>query len=371
MKYFYETYEECRTVFRNQLVKVRQIWNAAELKSYEIGKGLTIDVIHAPALIRPEKLLILTAGEHGLEGYTGAALLNYFFEHFLDRFSADDTGLLLVHGINPYGMKFRRKTNERNIDINRNFIVDWGTFDPSVNKDYTKAMPFFQPDREYGLALMENIRLLAGFLKTVKSMGASGIERAITLGQYEQENGLYFGGHGYEPSTKCMIKLYETIPEPYQRVIHLDLHTGYGAANTMSIVNSKYEKRSSEELKTAFGYPDVVKTDADEFYEIQGDMIDFLYQLFERKFKDKHLYSTTFEFGTLGNTTLSALKTLKAIISENQLFFKGASSVKNRKRIEADFSMLYAPMDPAWRENALQKFDEAAVGILRAEGFID
>ena len=373
-KYFHETYGQCREAFKANLSLLQSRWNKASADRFDINvpdEDLSIDVINAPAEDSNDKLLILTSGEHGIEGYLGSALINLFCEEFINSLDPKNTGILLVHAINPYGMKYHRKSNENNVDINRNFVADWNTLDSQLNSDYKKAVSFFQPSSRYGAAVLENLKLAAGFLKAIKSIGISSVERAITLGQYEFEKGLYYGGTGFEPSTLYMKRLYETIPAQYKSVVHLDLHTGYGPANDMSIVNSRYEKRTSEQLKELFGYPQILKTDAQEFYEINGDMIDYMYKLFSSSFPEKHLYSTTFEFGTIGDRTIDSLKTLKIIINENRLNFFGASSEKNAAKIKAEIDMLYAPKDTAWRENAAEKFRQAASGVLKAEGFIE
>lgn len=373
-KYFYETYEESRASFKGSLPYIQSLWKKATAESFNIGNApddLTIDVITAPPQVKFENLLIITTGEHGIEGYLGSAILKLFTEEFINKLNPKNTGLLLVNCINPYGMKYRRKSNENNVDINRNFILNWDNLNKQINTNYRSIVSFFQPESQYKSSTWEVLRFTAGLLRSIKKIGISSIERALTLGQYEFNRGLYYGGTTFEPSTQYMQRLYETVPVPYKNVVHLDIHTGYGPANNMSIVNSKYEKRISEELKKVFNYPHVLKTDANEFYEINGDMIDYLYRLFEAKFPDKHLYSTTLEFGTMGDRILDSLKTLRAAIDENRLYFFGAKSNKDSKKIKDNFDLLYAPRDKAWRENAVVKFRQAAEGILRAENFIN
>lgn len=372
-KYFYETYEECRAEFKNSLPCIQSLWENAAADSFDIvtkEDELTIDVINAPAQELFENLLIITTGEHGIEGYLGSVILKLFTVEFLNRLNPENTGLLFVHGINPYGMKYRRKSNENNVDINRNFVIDWDKLNKQINENYKSTVSFFQPESQYRSSISEGLKFTAGLLKSIKKIGISSIERALTLGQYEFDKGLYYGGTTYEPSTKYMRKLYETVPIPYKNVVHLDIHTGYGPVNNMSIVNSRFEKRSSEELKKTFSYPEVLKTDANEFYEINGDMIDYIYRLFESKFPGKHLYSTTLEFGTIGDGILDSLKTLGIAINENRLHFYGAKSDKASEKIKDDFDLLYAPRDKAWCENAADKFRQAAEGILIGENFI-
>ena len=56
-------------------------------------------------------------------------------EEFAPRLEAENTGLLLVHTVNPWGMKNHRRHNENKADINRNIRWD-DNFDPQINPDY-------------------------------------------------------------------------------------------------------------------------------------------------------------------------------------------------------------------------------------------
>jgi hypothetical protein len=84
--------------------------------------------------------------------------------------------------------------------------------------------------------------------------------------------------------------------------MHLDVHSGYGPRDQMSVVNSPLEPRSSEELVRAFDYPLIVKALPGEFYIMRGDMIDFVYRLQQAEFPALKLYATTLEFGTFGTS---------------------------------------------------------------------
>ena len=70
-----------------------------------------------------ENLLLLTSAMHGVEGFCGsgcqvALLRDEFINAEVQR---GDTAILLCHAINPYGFSHLRRTNEENVDLNRNF----------------------------------------------------------------------------------------------------------------------------------------------------------------------------------------------------------------------------------------------------------
>ncbi len=140
---FPETYEASRERFRQNLAVIQQYWPKAELSHHKIAgdEDLTIDWISSDALDENEKVLILTTAEHGIEGYVGSAMQQRFIDKFLPRIDPRTTGLLLVHSINPWGMKYHRRVNPNNVDLNRTFDYD-NSFDKSTNPDYDHLLDF-------------------------------------------------------------------------------------------------------------------------------------------------------------------------------------------------------------------------------------
>ena len=130
---FPETYETSQTRFRENLAVVQHFWPQAQLSQQRLSgdEDLTIDWIYSDARGKNEKVFILTIGEHGIEGYVGSAMQQRFIDRYLPRLNPETTGLLLVHAVNPWGMKYHCRVNANNVDLNRNFIYD-GVFDPAV-----------------------------------------------------------------------------------------------------------------------------------------------------------------------------------------------------------------------------------------------
>lgn len=128
-------------------------------------KSLKADYISSPQTVSPEKdtidALLLTvripknntesvniihsSGTHGIEGYLGSAVqIRFLHELFLQNekrlirnnlpdadaqsssSSRDDRvkKILVIHSVNPYGMHHHRRTNENNVDLNRNVLSE-------------------------------------------------------------------------------------------------------------------------------------------------------------------------------------------------------------------------------------------------------
>ena len=135
---FPTTYEESRARFLYDAELLRPRWIATRLETHSLEDfpELGIDWLWAEPRTK-ETLVIVSTGEHGIEAYVGSAMLKIFMEESAPRLDAGKTGLLLVHAINPWGMKNYRKVNENGVDLNRNFIFD-GAFDSSINPDFSK-----------------------------------------------------------------------------------------------------------------------------------------------------------------------------------------------------------------------------------------
>ena len=97
------SYEASRQRFRNNFALIQEMWPDARLESHTLTgeDDLSIDWALADALERREKLLVFTSGQHGIEGFIGAGVLQLFLEQFLPHLNPKRTGVLLVHCITP------------------------------------------------------------------------------------------------------------------------------------------------------------------------------------------------------------------------------------------------------------------------------
>ncbi len=382
--YFPSSFTESRARFRASLNVVRERWSGAQLFTQPIlnehsktEDDLSIDWIYAPALQRSQKLLGFTAGEHGMEGYVGAAMQNLFIDEMLPHLDAHNTALLFVHCINPWGMKYKRRTNSLNVDINRNFISDENFFAAKAaayNPEYAYISAFVNPSGVIHSPWHLSVKKFAFFFQILwayLTIGQAAVRSAPILGQYRFPQGIYYGGNTIQLETQTLINLFHQYFRLYDRIVHLDMHTGYGPRYQMSIVNSYLEKRSSQEMSNTFKYPSVVKTTPAEFYSIQGDMIDYIYTFAQNELPQQSVYATSFEFGTLGDSLAARFFSLQRMITENQLYWFGTSDANVRARIETDFQELYFPQDQLWQRKAIHDARQAFTGILNAERFLD
>ncbi len=308
-----------------------------------------------PAKMSKKTTLVLTSGLHGIEGYVGHIMLETFISEKLNQLK--ETEVIIYHPINPFGMAYYRRVNEENVDLNRNFSTNHFT---SSNDDYRKALRFFKT-KSYYIPFFSNMRFLMNVIVTLLTTGVSSFKRATLLGQHELEEGIYYQGNQYQKSTEYMIdeiKNLNTDPKP---LIWIDLHTGYGPKDEMSMVNSTKEEMTLELCQSSFNYPRITTLDQDDFYQIDGDMIEYIY---EKKPENKDLFATCFEFGTKKEGLWQQIQSLKALMFENASYHK---PMTRRFKIYAKDLMLaqFRPKDERWLEKAIEDFKRAYDGIAK------
>ena len=329
--------------------------------------GLYINSFYLPAE-QQTNLIVLTTGVHGMEGYIGCVMLDVFFGEIYPTLDTGTTGVLVVANVNPYGMKHYRRYNENNVDLNRNFILDWDTFDLASNKEYPKVDTFLGPTGKIGNALWHEAGFYLSLGKTAITDGAGTISDALLTGQYEYPQGVYYGGNGDEASTVFLKYVFSRcLDSSYENIIHIDIHSGYGPRYNMVIFNSVYETMNEAESVEAFGYDHIIAYDSESFYATTGDTTDFFYRLADKKAAEAELYSTCFEFGTIGDAFFDTILSLKYTVDENQNQWYPTDNATSAEVVRQNYLELYYPTETAWRQKTVEDFLTATRGVLKVK----
>ena len=367
---FCTTYDQTRQRLQMRVENLINAGVALQQESYPIDEsdGLYIDTVYLPSSGEYTNLVVLTTGVHGMEGYIGSVMLDVFFEEVYPTLNPENTGILVVANVNPYGMKYYRRYNENNVDLNRNFILDWDTFDQATNKDYPKVVKFLGPTGKMGNAFWHEAGFWAKLAKEAVTTGADTISDALLGGQYEYPQGVYYGGWGDEASTVYLKDVFSRcLDGQYENIVHIDLHSGYGPRYNMVIFNSVFETMTEAETRQAFGYDYIIAYDSESFYATTGDTTDFFYRLAEQKGTDKSLFSTCFEFGTIGDSFLDTIFSLKYTVDENQQHWYPTANKITEQVVKEHYFELYYPTETQWREKTVEDFRTAAFGVLKAK----
>ena len=152
------------------------------------GEALAVDAAwQGPR--QAAKLLLLTSGVHGVEGYAGSGAQTALLREqaWMEQASASGMAVLYVHGLNPYGFSHIRRVTQENVDLNRNF-QDFTAPLPSTLA-YCRLHPLLLPDTwpsPWGNR--------AAILRLIATQGLRTLQAAISGGQYELPGGMFFGG---------------------------------------------------------------------------------------------------------------------------------------------------------------------------------
>ncbi|CDQ19910.1 Protein of unknown function [Halobacillus karajensis] len=367
--YFKGAYEESRKEFRHLLSLIQSKWPGAKLYTKFIGEeeDNTIDVLYAEADESNRQVLFMTSGEHGIEGYAGAAVIRLFVEEWIEDMDPSETGICLVHAINPWGMRNFRRVTENNVDLNRNYFLNPSAIPRDINSMYEKECHIFLPERPVESIEKEKTSLYESLSKGMMKEGYKGIKQAKGMGQFQFERGVYFGGKEEEPSVTYMKSWQETLLNRFDRIVHMDWHTALGPSNEVTMVMSKENKKHEEELMEWYGLNNIQVFSPEK---VKGDSTNYFYELKKEKFPSKHLTSALFEFGTFGTSRQAELREFITIILENQLYWEGTKNHESREWIRGEFMNMFYPQDRNWKESVLMEARKAIQSVLRAEGIL-
>lgn len=171
-----------------------------------------------------ERLLILSSGCHGVEGHggSGVQVAALHDAEWRTHARAQGVALLCLHALNPHGFSFGRRVTHEGVDLNRNFI-DF-TQPLPVNADYRELHAWLLPER-WPPGPLDRLRAL----RHLARHGMAALQAAITRGQYEFPDGLFYGGRAPSWSQLALRQLLRTHGRQARRIAWIDLHTGLGA----------------------------------------------------------------------------------------------------------------------------------------------
>jgi hypothetical protein len=354
LAYFKSSYIESRDAFREKASEFQMKYPDSKIYQIpvpsNIDNDLTVDIYYVPCLKDKDKILILSSGVHGVEGFVGSALQSMFFDKFLNEDLLNETGILFVHSLNPYGFDNQRRVSENNVDLNRNSTNDVSLYS-TVNEGYPKVYDFINPKGKVNTRSCGNkmftIRAIFKILKASMPV----LRQAVLQGQYQYPEGLYFGGKTFEPQIKTLTPLIDSITEPYQTVFTVDLHTGYGERGKLHLFPNPVDEKTKKNMETVFAGYQIDWGDSGDFYTVTGDFVDFTGKLN----KDKTFIPMTFEYGTMDSqTTKGSLKSIHIMILENQGDHYGYKKERDSVKVKEDLLEMYYPSDTEWRTKVMK-----------------
>jgi len=186
------------------------------------GEALAMDVAREGP---PDAASVLIVGSacHGVEGFCGSGVQVSALRDAAWRDYARQRGVavLYIHALNPYGFSHIRRTTHENVDLNRHF------------HDFSRPLPVNEAYHEiHALLLPEewppspaNVAAIGRYIAT---RGEAAFQAAITRGQHEFPDGLFFGGTAPTWSNLALREVLRAHGRRAGRIAWIDFHTGLG-----------------------------------------------------------------------------------------------------------------------------------------------
>ena len=338
---FSVSYEAARDRFREAARAA-----AAPLERHPLaGRGpddceLTVDVALVGAR-NPRRAVVVSSGLHGVEGAFGSAVQLAWLRRLRNGAVSIPGGTLVVllHAVNPFGFAWRRRANEDNVDLNRNFLDDGETYG-GVPEHYDSVHDLLNPATPP--SRLDVFRLRAAW--AVRRHGLSALQDAVATGQYEQPRGLFFGGRGAAASTRLVRERFRSWTRAADAVAHLDLHTGLGAYADYRLLVEPPHAHDLGWYRSRFDPERVAAVGGDTPYAARGVMGAWL---------ARHVGSRRYRFACLEFGTYAPLRVLAALRAENRAHHHCAPGAAAYERAKRKLVECFCPASRLWRRKAL------------------
>jgi hypothetical protein len=336
---FSPDYTAARARFRSSSMPL-----GATLETHPIGQrgpdgeelGIDVAMLGDPAA---DKVVIVSSGLHGIEGFFGSAVQAAILEERLVGFRPPrGHAIVLLHALNPYGFAWLRRVNEDNVDLNRNFLLAGESYAGAPER-YAMLDPLLNP--QSAPTSVEPFLLKAGW--NIAKYGMPALREAVAGGQYEFPAGLFFGGRGPSRTQAILGELLPRLLPRASRVLHVDLHTGLGPWTTYKLlVDHEAGSEGANWLAERFGADHVQPwANTGVSYRIRGGLGTWCKALFPGRSYDVMVA----EFGTYAN-----LRVIRALRGENQAHHWGKADDPSTKRAKDGLREVFAPSDRHWRD---------------------
>ncbi|MAT52369.1 MAG: hypothetical protein CMK32_14430 [Porticoccaceae bacterium] len=317
------------------------------------GEVLTTDV----AWIGPAgagKVLVLICATHGIEGYAGTGVLIDCLRLLSSGQLAlpEDTALVSIHGLNPWGYAWDRRCDDQGIDVNRNFI----DFDnPPDNPGYEALRAVLHSgDRS---RVMEE---LAAYRERV---GQTAYEIAFSGGQYTDPRGPFYGGTAASHSRQVIEALIDLWQLDRRLLAVVDVHSGLGPYGYGEVIcDHPLQSLGVSTARRWYGPACTLPLDGSSSSVPKWGLLDYAWH----RIMVRGGCFVTLEYGTLGTDNL-----FDVLLRDSACQSAGPIRADAARAIAADMRHHFCPDDPLWRESVLfrsrQVITQALNGLVTTE----
>ena len=300
-----------------------------------------------------EKLMVFISGTHGVEFLVGSGCQSAWLNEGHIKDINDETAVLFIHSINPFGAAWRRRYNEDNVDLNRNFVDH--NKEVFENPYYADLHDIIVPPALSGTERDEADRKLKEYRQT---QGESAFQTGI-LGQYTHADGFYYGGTEPVWSNRILMQIINKYCRSCKHLALIDYHSGLGAFG-YGVIGVTADPGSAMERRARRWYGESMTT----FVEV-GEMYGFpnysqlvdgmLMYAFVKALPETNVTPAGIEFGTYPIERVTEAERADAWLYKNL-----DADADIAEQIRATLEKVYYPNTPDWLEMVWRRSEQIA-----------
>jgi hypothetical protein len=193
------------------------------------GEALAVDIARLGARDARAAVVIIS-GTHGIEGYCGSALQSAWLD--AQPGLPSDCTVVLVHALNAHGMAWWSRTDQDNIDLNRNFLpFPVRATNPGYRALHATICPSDWSEQTRAAIKVALAQFEAGH-------GKQALTDALIASQGDFPDGMNYCGTRASWSRGVLQAALEALAgEHPDRVVLLDLHTGVAPMGEVALLH--------------------------------------------------------------------------------------------------------------------------------------
>lgn len=293
------------------------------------------------------KVLVLIAGTHGIEGFAGSAIQLDMLRLIANGRVAipNNTAMLMIHALTPWGFAWQRRCDVDGVDLNRN-AVDFAQPLPE-NPGYELLRPTLHEfDAE---------QRAQAFAEFTRRHGREAFEIAISAGQYSDPAGPFYGGRAPAHGLKVTDALVRQFALTQRDLAVIDLHTGLGPYGYGEIIcDHQPDSDGAQVARNWYGDSVTLPLLGTSTSVPKTGLLDYAWH---RMMNDRSCH-VTLEFGTYDTGQL-----FEVLLKDHLLWTQ--PDLAARKAHTAVMRHHFCPDNTAWREMVLFRARQVVLQGLR------